>query len=74
MLENESNCESRLNSTDPALNPRESHLKSKNFNNLRRKLERKKSRLGRMLKVDIHRMITQSMGVERKSPLRNLQL
>ena len=35
MLKIARNCESRLNSTDPALNPSGSHLRSKNFNNLR---------------------------------------
>ena len=69
MIENARNYESRLNTTNPTLNPSGSYLKSKNFNNPRRRLERKKSRLGRMLEVDIHGLITQPMGVERKSPL-----
>jgi hypothetical protein len=70
MLKNAGNRESKLNSTDPALNPYGSHLKPKNFNNLRRRLEGKKSRRGRMLEVDSHGLITQSMGVEHKSPLK----
>ncbi len=70
MLKNARNRESKLNSTDPALNPCGSHLKPKNFNNLRRRLEGKKSRRGRMLEVDSHGLITQSMGVEHKSPLK----
>ena len=74
MLKNAGNRESKLNSTDPALNPYGSHLKPKNFNNLRRRLEGKKSRRGRMLEVDSHGLITQSMGVEHKSPLKESKL
>ena len=69
MLENARNCESRLNSTDQELNLSWSHLKPKNFNTLRRRLVGRKSRLGRMPEVHIQGLITQSMGVERKSPL-----
>ena len=69
MLENARNCESRLNSTDQALNLSWSHLKPKNFNNLRRRLEGRNSSLGRMPEVHIQGLITQSMGVERKLPL-----
>ena len=54
-FENARNSEGRLNTIDPVLNPRGSDLMSKNLNDLAGRLACKKSRLGRMLELKIHR-------------------
>ena len=54
-FENARSSEGRLNTIDPVLIPRGSDLMSKNLNDLAGRLACQKSRLGRMLKLKIHR-------------------